>query len=173
MQRKSVFYLVAALALLVVLLSAALVVSAEKGEPPGAFPNSLSISGGALPPAGPIHVSPPQNPDALINDGSFENGPPPASAWTEVTSVSCEWIGDWSAAWGVPAHDGSIDFWAGGYCGGVPATSSVSQAGIAVPATDNDLHFWYNAYRPDPDDGDNDRAYVNVNGFSSRRRHTR
>ncbi len=54
MQRKSVFYLVAALALLVVLLSAALVVSAEKGEPPGAFPNSLSISGGALPPAGPF-----------------------------------------------------------------------------------------------------------------------
>ena len=58
----------------------------------------------------------------------------------------------------------SIDFWAGGYCDGTPATSSVSQAGIAVPATDNDLHFWYMSYRPDPDDGDNDRAYVNVNG---------
>ena len=141
MQRKSVFYLVAALALLVVLLSAALVVSAEKGEPPGAFPNSLSISGGALPPAGPIRVSPPQNPDALINDGSFENGPPPGSAWTEVTSTACEWIGDWSAVWGVAAHDGTYDYWAGGYCGGVPTTSSVSQAGIAVPATDNDLRF--------------------------------
>ena len=93
MQRKSVFYLVAALALLVVLLSAALVVSAEKGEPPGALPNSLSISGGALPPAGPIRISPPQNPEALINDGSFENGPPPGSAWTEVTNVGCEGIG--------------------------------------------------------------------------------
>ena len=41
---------------------------------------------------------------------------------------------------------------------------SVSQAGIAVPATDNDLHFWYIAYRPDPDDGDPDTAYVKVNG---------
>ena len=88
MQRKSVLHLVAALAILVVLLSTALVVSADKGEPPGALPNSLSLSGGSAPPAGPIHVSPPQNPDALVNDGSFENGPPPASAWTEVTNVA-------------------------------------------------------------------------------------
>ena len=164
MQRKSVLHLVAALALLVVLLSTALVVSADKGEPPGVLPNSLSLSGASAPPARPIHVSPPQNPDALVNDGSFENGPPPGSAWTEVTNVACEWIGDWSGVWGAGAYDGVNDFWAGGYCNGTPATSSVSQAGIAVPATDNDLRFWYMSYRPDPDDGDNDRAYVNVNG---------
>lgn len=163
MQRKNALYLLGMLVLLVALLSSVLTVSASKGEPP-APANSLSASGGSLPPAGTIYVRPSQFPSALINDGSFENGPPPASAWTEVTNTTCEWIDDWSSVWALGAHDGVIDFWAGGYCSGSPATSSVSQAGIAVPASNNDLHFWYVAYRPDSDDGDNDHAYVNVNG---------
>ncbi|QLQ04843.1 MAG: hypothetical protein HZY76_01155 [Anaerolineae bacterium] len=41
---------------------------------------------------------------------------------------------------------------------------SVSQAGIAVPATDNMLHFWIISYRPDADDPDLDQAYLKVNG---------
>jgi uncharacterized repeat protein (TIGR01451 family) len=100
---------------------------------------------------------------ALINDGSFENGPPPGSAWTEVTDQPCEWIGDWSGVWGVPAFDGFYDYWAGGYCGGIPTTSHVSQDNIAIPAGSATLSFWYNSYRPDADDG-GDYAYIKVNG---------
>ena len=100
---------------------------------------------------------------ALINDGSFENGPPPGSAWTEVTDQPCEWIGDWSSVWGVPAFDGLYDYWAGGYCGGIPTTSHVSQASIVVPAGSATLSFWYISYRPDADDG-GDYAYISVNG---------
>ena len=103
------------------------------------------------------------NPLMLVNDGSFENGPPPASAWTEWSSTSSEWIGDWSAVWGVPAFDGVLDYWAGGYYSGVPTTSYVRQD-LAVPVSDSTLSFWYLAYRPDVDDVDPDYAYVSVNG---------
>ncbi len=102
------------------------------------------------------------NPLALINDGSFENGPPPASAWTEWTNTSCGWIGDWSAIWGVPAFDGIYDFWAGGYCG-IPNTNYVQQS-VSVPVGESTLSFWYLSYRPDPDDADLDYAYVSVDG---------
>jgi len=101
--------------------------------------------------------------EALINDGSFENGPPPASAWTEVTNSTCEWIGDWSGVWGVAAYDGVFDFWAGGYCSGVPTTSSVEQQ-IPVPTAGATLSFWYLSYRPDADDSQLDYAYVQVDG---------
>ncbi|HNU05905.1 MAG TPA: hypothetical protein PKL67_17340, partial [Anaerolineae bacterium] len=101
--------------------------------------------------------------EALVNDGSFENGPPPASGWTEVTNSTCEWIGDWSGVWGAAAYDGSMDFWGAGYCGGVAATSSVDQM-VAVPAGGATLSFWYMSYRPDPDDAALDYAYVEVNG---------
>ena len=160
MMRKIVFY-----AVLVTVLSLSLVLSvaAEKINPP--VPNTLSAAG-AVPMAPAGHASPPTTPATLVNDGSFENGPPPGSAWTEVTNSTCEWIGDWSGVWGAGAKDGTFDFWAGGYCGGTPASSSVAQSGIAVPATDNMLHFWIMSYRPDPDDPDLDQAYLQVNGVT-------
>ena len=101
---------------------------------------------------------------ALINDGSFEQGPPPGSAWTEVTNTTCEWIGDFSGIWGVAAIDGIYDFWAGGYCG-TPNTDSVTQT-VLVPASSTTLSFYYIAYRADADDvpPDGDHAYVSVNG---------
>jgi hypothetical protein len=101
--------------------------------------------------------------DALVSDGSFENGPPPASAWTEVSDSPCEWIGDWSAIWGVAAFDGIYDFWGGGYCNNVPSSTTVSQS-IPVPPADSDLSFWYITYRVDADDPDPDVAQVSVNG---------
>jgi hypothetical protein len=100
----------------------------------------------------------------LINDGSFEQGPPPGSAWTEVTDTACEWIGNFAAIWGVGAIDGVNDFWAGGYCG-TPNTDSVTQT-VLVPAGSTTLSFYYIAYRVDADDvpADGDHAYVKVNG---------
>lgn len=146
------------------LLALASAASAKVDQTPP-VQNRLSLSGEPLASSAPIRVGPPRAPEVLINDGSFENGPPPTSAWTETTNSACEWIGDWSGVWGVGAYDGSLDFWAGGYCGGVSTTSSVSQAGIPVPATDNNLHFWYMSYRPDPDDpAPDDTATVRVNG---------
>ena len=108
---------------------------------------------------------------ALVNDGSFELGPPPASAWTEVSTPACEWIGDFSSAWYVSPFDGANDYWAGGYCTDpdtdefLPATSSVSQS-IQIPAADSKLTFHYISFRADADDepADGDRAYIAVNG---------
>jgi len=108
---------------------------------------------------------------ALINDGSFEQGPPPASAWTETSDWPCEWIGDWSSAWYVSSWDGYIDYWAGGYCydenSGLnqPTTSSVRQS-IFIPAGNAILSFYYVSFRVDGDDDppDGDRAYVSVDG---------
>ena len=155
----------AAVACFALALVALASVALAKDVQPVASPHSLRLSGAPQPISGPILSRPPRAPEALINDGSFENGPPPASAWTETTNVGCEWIGDWSAVWGAGAYDGSQDFWAGGYCGGVPATSSVSQAGIPIPVSDNNLRFWYMSYRPDPDDpAPDDYAYAEVNG---------
>lgn len=120
---------------------------------------------GILAPAG--HATAP----ALISDGSFELGPPPASAWTEVAAPVCERIGDFSGEWYVSAYDGTYDFWAGGYCNDeqsgqlLPATASVTQT-VTVPAGNSVLSFYYVAFRPDADDtpADGDRAYVAVNG---------
>jgi hypothetical protein len=113
----------------------------------------------------------PVGPRTLINDGSFEQGPPPASAWTEVSnSPNCEWIGDFASAWYVSSWDGYFDYWAGGYCyddlGQVfPVTSSVTQA-LQVPVESSTLSFFYVSYRPDVDDNppDGDHVYVAVNG---------
>jgi hypothetical protein len=133
----------------------------------GSASASLDRSGTWVPTASPE----PGAPDVLtlINDGSFELGPPPASAWTEANSSTCERIGDWSVIWYVSSYHGYIDYWAGGYCdegaGNVPITSSVTQT-ILVPAGMTELSFYYVALRPDPDDNppDGDRAYVAVNG---------
>jgi hypothetical protein len=143
----------------------ALVSSAFAAAPRGpAGPNTLTATGQALRPAtGAAPQSPPVADAITVNDGSFEYGPPPASLWTEVTNSACEWIGDWSDVWGVAAHDGRYDFWAGGYCNSIPTTSSVEQD-LAVPVDDTSLTFWYLAYRPDADDPTpDDYAYVTVN----------
>jgi len=107
----------------------------------------------------------------LINDGSFEQGPPPASAWTEVSnSPNCEWIGDWASSWYLSSWDGYFDYWAGGYCYDdqgliFPVTSSVTQV-VPVPADATTLSFFYASLRPDADDNpiDGDHVYVAVNG---------
>ncbi|MBP6876372.1 MAG: hypothetical protein KBD56_09890 [Candidatus Eisenbacteria bacterium] len=107
----------------------------------------------------------------VINDGSFELGPPPASAWTEVSnSPNCEWIGDFASAWYCSSWDGYFDYWAGGYCtddlGNLFAvTSSVSQT-IHIPAETTTLSFFYVSYRSELDDDppDGDHVYVSVNG---------
>ena len=122
----------------------------------------------------PTALAPPIAPaplgGGLINDGSFEQGPPPGSAWTEVSDPACERIGDFSSTWYVTAFHGTNDFWAGGYCdggaGNAPVTSSVTQEIPVPPAAVSFLSFYYIAFRPDPDDApdDGDRAYVAVNG---------
>lgn len=157
--RRLTTYLVLVLLLSLVLVPVA---AADKGTPPTPGPNALSIAGPAL--LGPATAGPARpGPDALINDGSFENVPPPASAWTEITDQPCEWIGDWSSVWGLAAYDGVYDYWGGGYCSDLPTTSSVSQT-VTLPVTDTVLYFWYVAYRPDADDADPDTAYISVNG---------
>jgi hypothetical protein len=115
--------------------------------------------------------APPVGRPALVNDGSFELGPPPASAWSEVTDRTCEWIGDFSGAWYVSSWDGYFDFWAGGYCvnpdtgENEPATSSVTQT-LLIPVGETTLSFYYIAFRPEADDipPDGDHVYAAVNG---------
>ena len=105
----------------------------------------------------------------LINDGSFELGPPPASGWTETNGSTCERIGDFSSTWYVSAYHGTNDYWAGGTCdngsGAEPISSSVAQT-LTIPPAATQLSFYYIAFRPDADDPapDGDRAYVAVNG---------
>ncbi|NOX61435.1 MAG: hypothetical protein GXP42_05750 [Chloroflexi bacterium] len=104
----------------------------------------------------------------LVNDGSFENGPPPASSWIEETNTTCEWIGNYEQAWdGLAAYHGSMDFWGGGYCvvNDVwnPASTSVRQMAI-VPFSDPTLYFRFLTYRPDAQDSLPDWAYVDING---------
>lgn len=116
-------------------------------------------------------ASGPEGTRTLINDGSFEQGPPPASAWTEVSnSPYCEWIGDFASTWYVSSWDGYFDYWAGGYCFDdlgqmFPVTSSVTQV-VPVPVDASALSFFYVSFRPDVDDdpADGDHVYVAVNG---------
>jgi len=102
----------------------------------------------------------------LLNDGSFENGPPPWSAWTETSNTTCEGINDWSSVWDYGAIDGIYDFWAGGYCGDsfIPITNSISQT-ISVPHISPSLSLWYMSYRPSDDDpSPDDHVYLSVDG---------
>ncbi len=106
----------------------------------------------------------PSEPMGLVNDGSFENGPPPASAWEEDKNTACEWIGNWPTG----AYHGAYDFWAGGYCKvdehAYPNSNSVSQL-LYVPRADPTLYFYYLLIRIDSDDPiPDDYAYVQVNG---------
>ena len=103
---------------------------------------------------------------SLINDGSFENGPPPASAWTEWSDSGAEWIMDPTSGWGIGAFDGTYAFWAGGYGYGLPNSNYVEQS-ISIPADAANLKFMTNFYRPEADDtATNDYFYVKINGAS-------
>jgi len=106
----------------------------------------------------------PQAMQLLVNDGSFENSP---TDWHLTSNGACQWIDNWYSAWGVPAYDGSMDYWSGGYCYNnayIPTTSSVTQT-LTIPANAHYLGFKYLAYRPDVDDATpNDYAYVAVDG---------
>lgn len=89
-----------------------------------------------------------------IQDFSFEQGPPPASAWTESTNNACEWIGNFSSSWGITtSHHGVNSYWAAGYCSNIPSTDSVAQTITVPPAATNPiLTFWILSYRPNADD---------------------
>jgi len=121
--------------------------------------------------AAPAAPAAPAGSRALILDGSFEQGPPPASAWTETANVGCERIGDHSGDWYVSAFDGSYDYWLGGICYDegtgetLPVTGAVSQI-LSIPVETTVLSFYYISFRPTSDDLplDGDRAYVAVDG---------
>lgn len=102
-------------------------------------------------------------PDQIL-DAGFENGPPPASSWTEYTNTTCEWIMDITGVWGMPAHTGTYCWWGGGFCGGGPNSNHVEQS-VHIPADAVELHFFTCFYRPDPDDPTPDDIFrVTVNG---------
>jgi hypothetical protein len=123
---------------------------------------SLSVTGAAAP-SRVGSSGPAWSPNHLVlaPDGGFENGPPPASLWTETTNSSCEWILDPTSIFGIPAHRGTYAFWAGGYCGGVPTSTSVSQQ-ILIRASHPTLRLFANYYRVDADDAQVDTFYVRV-----------
>lgn len=133
--------------------------------------NSLDRAGTWVP-SDTYTPTPPGGVRSLINDGSFELGPPPGSAWSEVSTYPCEWIGNWASAWGVGAFDGSYDYWGGGYCydsgsGTYMATSSSVTQSVLIPTGATTLSFYYLSYRPDPDDvpPDGDHGYLAINGI--------
>jgi hypothetical protein len=104
-----------------------------------------------------------------VNDGSFELGPPPASAWTEesTTSECGTAIGDWSETFGITTPDGVYSFWAGGLCTGGTNLSRENRViqEISVPSEDPYLIFWYLAYRSSTDQAPgSDVGYVEVEG---------
>lgn len=103
-----------------------------------------------------------------VNDGSFENGPPPASAWWETNNWGVgSKIGTWAATYGVPMYDGDYAFWIGGYGGGVPDPLCLVTQTVVVPVGTDVLAFQYLSYRLSGDDPspDGDRAYATINGI--------
>lgn len=109
----------------------------------------------------------------LINDGSFENGPPAASAWTEWrnpagTSRIVD-PGDYVSCSGVTvySHDGTYSWWGGGYTGAqndIPVSNYVEQE-ITIPDDATQLRFYTVFYRPDPDDlSPEDIFFVTISG---------
>lgn len=104
-----------------------------------------------------------------IQDFSFEQGPPPASAWTETTNNSCQWIGNFSSSWGITtSHHGVNSYWAAGYCNNSVSTDSVAQTVTVPPAASNPvLTFWLLSYRPSADDPTpDDLFYFKVNNVT-------
>ena len=93
----------------------------------------------------------------LINDGSFENGPPDASAWTEWKDPdNSSRIVDPSSEWSVTvtSYDGTYSWWGGGYTGAqndIPVSNYVEQE-IIIPSGATQLRFQMISYRSDADD---------------------
>ncbi len=87
---------------------------------------SLALEGPSLTPENVTRLSTPAGDPiwsgdrvGLINDGSFEDGEcGTGSAWTCVSTTTCQWIVDPTGAWGYPAYDGILAAWIGGFCGG-------------------------------------------------------
>jgi hypothetical protein len=105
-----------------------------------------------------------------LPDGSFENGAPPDSLWTETTDHPADCptgIFDSQAVFQAKAPDGVITYWAGGFCNGsTPGaiTGSVSQI-VDVPVDDPSLELWYLGYRSDANEAPlSDVAYISVDG---------
>ncbi|THB81076.1 MAG: hypothetical protein D3926_03885 [Desulfobacteraceae bacterium] len=89
----------------------------------------------------------------LVSDGSFENGPPPSSAWTAWGNTVCGGpITDPTVSWSIPAYHGTYASWFGGYCNNTDPVSSYVQQSIQVPADASILTFYANYYRVDSDD---------------------
>jgi hypothetical protein len=96
----------------------------------------------------------------LINDGSFENGPPAASAWTEwkdpagssrILDVSPFF---YCSGTSVYSYDGTYSWWGGGYTGAqndIPVSNYVEQE-VTIPNDATQLSFYTLFYRPDDDD---------------------
>lgn len=110
----------------------------------------------ALPGSGPTPTS--------ISDGDFENGPPPASDWTELNS-GYNRILDPTSGWGISAHGGTYAWWGGGYYYGAIESNSITQT-VSIPSTGgNTLQFYANFYRVDADDPTPDDIFrVKING---------
>lgn len=109
----------------------------------------------------------------LINDGSFENGPPAASAWTEWkdpagTSRIVDPSSEWSVS--VDSYDGTYSWWGGGYTGAqndIPVSNYVEQE-ITIPDDATQLRFYMISHRPDPDDPTPaDFFYVSINSTTT------
>lgn len=160
MRGRSVYYRFLVVPLLGLVASGSLA-GAAVADSAHAARGSLSVSGAAAssrvgssgPAWSPNHL-------VLAPDGGFENGPPPASLWTEMKSTTCEWVLDPTPIFGIPAHRGTYAFWAGGYCG-TPNSDSVSQE-LLIRATHPILRLYANYYRVDADDAQADTFYVRV-----------
>ena len=155
MKTRLAFRIFALVAILALLLAAA----------PAPHARTLSRSGAPVPRvAMRAHAAPTYT---LINDGGFEFGPPPRSAWKVVSNQrGCppsSWILDPWPVWGVGAYEGTYAFWGGGYCSN-PNSDAGRQLNIPVPVSGNTLFFYANYYRPDADDADLDTFTVKVNG---------
>jgi len=97
----------------------------------------------------------------IVNDGSFENGPPPTSGWIEESDYPNSRIANWEGPWGVGAYDGSNDYWAGGYYDDMVPYSGYVYQSINVPPTATTLSFWFMTYRTSDDDpSPDDYAFV-------------
>jgi subtilisin family serine protease len=108
-----------------------------------------------------------------INDGTFENGPPTASAWTEWRDPDdSSRIVDpsnyfYCSGASVYSFDGTYSWWGGGYTGDlydIPVSNYVEQE-ITFPNGATQLRFYTVFFRQDEDDpSPDDVFYVTISG---------
>jgi hypothetical protein len=105
----------------------------------------------------------------LINDGSFENGPPEASAWTEWKDPgnSSRILNPYSE-WDVYSYDGTYSWWGGGYDDSLNPVSNYVEQEITIPDDATQLRFYMISHRPDTDDPTPaDFFYVSINSATT------